>query len=196
MSYNLRSKPLECITSFSFICTSLLFLLSIFFDTQPFIFPILQNHGIPKLRDSGVKISHIMGVKITEINIKNMSLCHGLWYSIIDWEGELMSEVESIREDQSFMVKCIIMGASHKNNDQIISCKTRKVFKNIIFYCLDSEIWLHVCDLMKLKCSQITDTSRSLYISYCVFNCMLVVHIQLKMKELIQKEMGIIFSEH
>lgn len=165
ISYNLRSKPLECISSFSFIDTSLLFLLSIFFDTQPFIFPILENHGIPKLRDSGVKISHIMGVKITEINIKNMSICHGLWDSIIDWEGELMSEVEGIREDQSFMVKCIIMGTSHKMvYDQIISCKTRKVLKNIIFHCLDSQIWLHVCNLMKIKCSQITDTSRSLYI--------------------------------
>lgn len=106
-----------------------------------------------------------MGVKITEINIKNMSICHGLWDSIIDWEGELMSEVEGIREDQSFMVKCIIMGASHKMvYDQIISCKTRKVLKNIIFHYLDSQIWLHVCNLMKIKCSQITDTSRSLYI--------------------------------
>lgn len=124
-----------------------------FFCLRHFIFPTLQNYGIPKFRDSGVKISHIMGVKITEINIENMRLCHGLWDSIIDCEGELMSKVEGMREDQSFMVKCIIIGTPHKMvYDQVISCKARKVFKNIIFYCLDSHIWLYVCDLMKIKC--------------------------------------------
>lgn len=83
-----------------------------------------------------------------------MSHCHGLWDSIIDCEGELMSKVEGMSEDQSFMVKCIIIGISHKMvYNQNISCKARKVLKKIIFYGLDSHIWLHVCDLMKIKYS-------------------------------------------
>lgn len=88
-----------------------------------------------------------MRVKITEINIKNMSLCHGLWDSIIDCEGELMSKVKA-------MVKCVIIGTSHKMiYNQMISFKAGKVFKNIVFCFLDSRIWLHVWDLMKIKYS-------------------------------------------
>lgn len=64
-----------------------------------------------------------MRLKTTEINIKNTRLCHGLWDSIIDCEGELMSKVEGMSEGQSFMVKCIIIGTSHKMvHNQMISC--------------------------------------------------------------------------
>lgn len=69
-----------------------------------------------------------------------MSLCHGLWDSIIDCEGELMSKVLGMREDQSIMVKCIIIGKSHKMvSDQMISCKARKVFK-----ILSSTVLIHI----------------------------------------------------
>lgn len=63
-----------------------------------------------------------------------------------------MSKVQGRSEDQRFMVKCVIIGTSHKMvYNQMINCKARKVFKNIIFYCLDSHIWLNMCDLVKIK---------------------------------------------
>lgn len=101
---------------------------------------------------------------------KTIKYCQCLRDSIIDCESELMSKVVGMRADQSFMIKCIIIGTSHKMvYDQIISCKARKVFKNIVFYCFGSHRWLHVCDLMKIKF--LNDWYQKVivfYVSYCI----------------------------
>lgn len=49
-----------------------------------------------------------------------------------------MSKVQGMSEDLRFVVKCIIIGTSHKMvYNQIIRCMARKAFKNIVFYCLE-----------------------------------------------------------
>lgn len=79
--------------------------------------------------------------------IKNVRLCSGFWDRSMDCENELMSKMHRRSDDQRFMVKCIIIGTSHKIvYNQMISCKARKVSKKYYlllswFTYLASYVW-------------------------------------------------------